>query len=142
MRYEIDIHIDAEPEAVWEVLSDVEHWPEWTRSMISVQRLEPGSFGAGSAVKIQQPKLSQAIYTVTEYEPGRSFTWTAKAPGVRTLASHHVAPDVEDDHTTVHLAVHQSGLLAPLVGLLAAGLIRRYMTMEAEGLKNRCESGG
>ena len=36
---------------------------------------------------------------------------------------------------TVTLSLHQTGFLAPIVGLLSARLTRRYIDMEANGLK-------
>lgn len=140
MRYEIAVDIDAAPEKVWAVLADVEHWPEWTRSMIRVQRLEDGPFGLGSTARVRQPRLPQAVYTVTEYEPGQNFTWATRSPGITIVGGHHVVSR-EDGHATVRLTVDQTGVLAPLVGLFAGRLTRRYVTLEAEGLKRRCESG-
>jgi uncharacterized protein YndB with AHSA1/START domain len=139
MRYEIEIDIEATPEAVWAVLADVERWPEWTPSMTLVRRLEDGPFGVSSTARVRQPRLPQAVYTVTEYEPGRAFTWAARSPGVTTTGGHHVVSR-EDGHATVRLTLDQTGVLAPLVGLFAARLARRYVTLEAEGLKRRCES--
>jgi uncharacterized protein YndB with AHSA1/START domain len=139
MRYEIEVPVDASPEAVWAVLADVERWPEWTPSMTLVRRLQDGPFGVGSTVRVRQPRLPQAVYTVTEHDPGQAFTWTATSPGVTTVAGHHVVPR-EEGHSTVRLTLGQSGPLAPLVGLLAGRLARRYVTMEAEGLKRHCEA--
>jgi uncharacterized protein YndB with AHSA1/START domain len=139
MRYEIEVDIDAAPEAVWVVLADVERWPEWTPSMTLVRRLEDGPFGVGSTVRVRQPRLPQAVYTITEYEPGQAFSWAARSPGVTTAGGHHVVPH-EDGHATVRLTLDQTGVLAPLVGLVTARLARHYVTLEAEGLKRRCES--
>lgn len=140
MRYEIAVGIDAAPEKVWAVLADVERWPEWTPSMRMVKRLKDGPFAAGSTVRVRQPRLPQAVYTVTEYEPGQAFTWATRFPGITITAGHYVLSR-EDGHATVRLTVDQTGLLAPLVGLFAARLTRRYVTQEADGLKRRCESG-
>jgi uncharacterized protein YndB with AHSA1/START domain len=140
MRYEITVDIDAAPEKVWAVLADVERWPEWTPSMRTVKRLQDTPFGAGSTVRVRQPRLPQAVYTVTGYEPGRAFTWATKFPGVTVTATHDVLSR-EDGHATVRLAADQTGLLAPLIGLFTAGLTRRYVTQEAHGLKRVCETG-
>ncbi|MDN3357142.1 SRPBCC family protein [Actinomadura sp. DC4] len=138
MRYQIENDIDAAPEAVWAVLADVERWPEWTKSMISVRRLEDGPFGSGSKARVRQPRLPAATYTVTEYEPGRAFDWAAKSPGVTVTGGHYVDPR-GDGRATVRLTVDLTGFLAPLVGLFTAKLVRHYIGLEAEGLKRRCE---
>ena len=139
MRHQIEVDIDAAPEAVWAVLADVERWPEWTRSMTLVRRLEDGPFGKGSTVRVRQPGLLPAVYTVTEYEPGQAFSWAAKAPGVTVTGDHHVGPR-GDGQAAVRLAVRLTGVLAPLVAPFAARRVRRYVAMEGEGLKRRCES--
>lgn len=140
MRYEVDIQIAAEPEVVWATLADVQKWPEWTSSTTSVTRLEAGPLAVGSTARVVQPRLRPAVFTVTACEPGKSFTWAAKAPGVKTVAGHYIEPG-EDGRSAVRLVLEQSGLLSVFVGLLAGGLIRRYLTLEAEGLRQRSESG-
>jgi uncharacterized membrane protein len=140
MRYETEVDIEAAPEQVWAVLADVERWPEWTRSMRSVKRLGDGPFGLGSRVRVRQPGLPQTVYTVTEYASGQTFDWASSFPGVTTTAGHQVLAR-EDGHATARLTVDQRGLLAPLVALFVARMVRRFVTVEAEGLKRRCESG-
>jgi uncharacterized protein YndB with AHSA1/START domain len=111
MRYETRVAIHARPEVVWAVLAEVERWPEWTPSMTLVRRLEDGPFGVGNAVLVRQPRLARAIYTVTEYEPGRAFTWATRSPGLTTVGGHRVVSR-EDGHATVRLTLDQTGVLA------------------------------
>lgn len=138
MAFHVEQDIDAEPADVWVVLTDVERWPEWTRSMAAVRRLEDGPFGLGSTVQVRQPRLPQAVYTVTAYEQGEAFTWTARTPGLAIVADHRIRPR-GDGLSSVELAVEMTGPLAPVAGLLLGSLIRRYIALEAEGLKRRCE---
>jgi uncharacterized membrane protein len=140
VSFSTTITINAPAQRVWQVLTDVERWPESTASMTRVQRLDNGPFRIGSSAKIEQPKLPTMTWTVTDLQPGRAFTWGAGSPGVKTLADHHVEP-ISDSATRVTLSVHEHGLLAPLVQLFYGGLTRRYVTMEAEGLKRVVEAG-
>ena len=77
---------------MWDVLTDVESWSAWTSTVTSVHRLDDGPFRLGSRAKIQQPRIPETEYVVTELERGRSFTWVASGPGVRTTARHDVEP--------------------------------------------------
>jgi hypothetical protein len=137
-RFATSIEIAASPEEVWDVLSDVVRWPEWTESVSRVQLLDAGPLDLGSRVRITQPKLPVTVWEVAEFAPGVSFTWAAKHTGISTVAGHHVIADARGG-TTVVLSIEQSGVLAPLVWLATRDLTRRYVGMEARGLKKRAE---
>ena len=132
------VDIDASPEKVFAVLCDVERWPEWTSTMISVQRLDGGPFAVGSRTRVRQPKLRPAVWQVTELESERNFTWTTGAPGLRMKAEHSVEP--QGGGSRVALSFEISGPIGPVISRLYGGLIERYITTESQGLKQRCES--
>lgn len=140
MRYDISVEVEAAPERIWTVLTDVERWPEWTASMTRVDLVDSQPFGLGSEVLVKQPKLPETRWRVTLVEPGRSFTWQARRPGVTMVAAHRMAAP-PGAPVKVTLSIAQTGFLAPPTGVLLAGLIRRYVTMEAYGLKRYCETG-
>src|SRR5579884_3082507 len=68
MDYEVSIDIDAPAELVWAEMSDVERWPESTRSISSVRRLDRGPFGLGSRARVKQPRFTPLVWTVTHFE--------------------------------------------------------------------------
>lgn len=138
MRFEQSISIAAAPQLPWDVLTDAEHSPEWTSTMTSVKRLDDGPFGIGSEVRIEQPRLPTATWTVTECDPPTYFAWESTRPGVRSVAGHRIEPSGEG--CVVTLSIEQAGPLAPLAGLLYGRLIRRYLETEATSLKARCQS--
>jgi uncharacterized membrane protein len=140
MRFEDSAVIAAPASTVWEVYSDVEHWPEWTDSVTSVDLLAPGPLRVGSRARIRQPRLPVAEWTVTEFDDGKSFTWVARGPGVRTTGTHVVEPHGDGARATAILV--QAGPLGPVVGFLTRGLTKRYLAMEAAGLKTRAEARG
>ncbi|MER5337672.1 SRPBCC family protein [Micromonospora sp. NPDC002717] len=138
MRFEAGTEVAAEPGRVWAVLVDVERWPEWTPSVRRARRGEPGPLAVGATVRLEQPKLRPAVWRVTELTEGHSFAWVSRSPGVRTLAEHRVLP-LADGRSRVELVLAQSGPLAGPVGWLYGDLTRRYLRMEADGLRRRCE---
>ncbi|RBM22038.1 polyketide cyclase [Prauserella sp. PE36] len=138
MRFEVVRHIDATPDVVWAALVDVERWPEWTDSVTSVRRLGTGPLQVGSEARVKQPRLAAQVWRVTELTERRSFTWEARGPGLTTIGGHVLAEDA-NGAVTATLSLEQRGPLAPVLGFALGGMVRRYVTMEADGLKRVSE---
>jgi uncharacterized protein YndB with AHSA1/START domain len=134
----VEVAIAAPVEDIWNTLMDVEGWPRWTASVTSVTRLDEAPLRIGSRVKIKQPRMSALTWEVTELSPLRTFTWVARSPGVRTVARHHLEPG--PDGTSLTLIIEQRGPIAGLIRLLTTAQTRRYLTMEAHGIKAHCAS--
>lgn len=136
-NYEITVDIDAPPERVWDVMIDVEKWPEWTPSMSSVKRLDTGDFRKGSRVRIKQPKLAPTTMTVTELENEKGFTWTATAPGLVVTARHTITRKGKGSQVVLSLVF--DGIVGGIIGRATRSLNERYIAYEAAGLKKRSE---
>jgi hypothetical protein len=78
------------------------------------------------------------VWRVTEVEAGSSWTRVTRSPGATTTATHHVRP-AGPNRTVVQQVLDQRGPLGSLVARLMAGTTRRYLEMEAAGLKARSE---
>jgi uncharacterized membrane protein len=137
MDFRRAIDIDAPPDIVWSVMSDVEHWPDWTSSVTSVRLAGGGRLAAGSRVWIKQPRFPPALWKVTVLEPGRSFTWESGAPGMRVYANHSVEPAGDGARAT--LVLYYQGYIGRLLARMTRDLTNRYLQFEAEGLKKRSE---
>lgn len=133
------IDIAAPPARVWAIMADVERWADWTASITSVERLDEGPMGVGSRARVRQPKLSPAVFEVTEWNPDRGFVWAMAAPGIRGIGRHVIEP-VGLGASRVTLSVEFDGLLSGVMAWLYGGLTRRYIRLEAEGLKRRAEA--
>jgi uncharacterized protein YndB with AHSA1/START domain len=136
-NFSITTDIDAPAARVWEVMSDVVHWHEWTRSIRSIKRMDNGPFVVGSRAIVRQPKFPPALWKVVAIEPGRSFTWANTAPGMRVVGHHAVEPRGAGSRATLSLELQ--GLFGGLFGRLTKGITERYIAMEARGLKARSE---
>jgi len=137
MRIEVSIQIFRPPDAIWPVMVDVERWPNWTPSVSTLERLDSGPFGLGSRVRIRQPKLKAMTWRVTEFKPGRFFTWETRSPGVYASGRHEIR--ATERGSIVTLTLIQTGWLASLLRPFFAALAKRYVQIEAQGLKKRCE---
>jgi len=133
--FETTRHIASPPEPVWDVLVDVARWPEWTPTIDSVERLDGGPFQVASRARVRQPKLPRAEWEVTEIVDGRSFTWVATGPGMKTIARHEVVPD--GSGSTVTLSIEQTGPMGAVAGTIWRRLTQRYIELEAESLDHR-----
>jgi uncharacterized protein YndB with AHSA1/START domain len=137
-KFSITTEISAPPERVWEVMSDIDRWHEWTPSITSVERLRDAPLAVGSQARVRQPKLPPAVWTVTAIDPGRSFTWVSSSPGVRVVGHHAV--ESTDGGSRATLSIDMQGLLGGLVGQMTKGITERYIGLEATGLKARSEN--
>ena len=136
--YSISVQIAAPPDRVWAVMSDIERWHEWTPTIRSVRRTNAGPFRIGARARVHQPRLPSADWIVTALHEGRGFDWESRAPGVRVLARHLVEPSACGARVT--LSLQYNGLLGNILGRLTATLNRRYIALEADGLKRRAEA--
>ena len=136
--FALDVEISAPPDRVWAVMSDIEAWPEWTPTVTRVELLDPGPLAVGQRARVLQPRLPAAVWRITALEPGRSFTWVTRSPGVEVTARHSVEPSGAGSRA--HLALHFGGMLGPLVARITRRLNIRYLGLEAAGLRQRSEA--
>jgi carbon monoxide dehydrogenase subunit G len=137
MKMSHSIDIDAPPESVWAIWSEIERWSEWTASISKIDKLAPGPLAIGLRACVRQPKLPIAIWRVTDVEENRGFTWVSKSPGARVTGIHTIEPTANGSRATLRLVF--AGPLAVLFGWLTRSLTQRYLQLEANGLKARSE---
>ena len=143
MKHELrtEITIDAPPERVWEILMDLEHYPEWNPFVTSargtpevgqrlVNRLEEPS---GRAMTIKP--------TVTARDEGAVFEWLGHL-GVRGVfdGRHRFEVRPADGGTHFRQDEYFSGVLVrPLRKSLDTGTLRGFEVMN-QALKERAEA--
>jgi len=137
--FEQSLRIETPPQAVWDVLVDVERWPEWTASTRRVVRTDGGPFGYGSSARLWlRGSLGATEWRVTELTAGRSFRWESRLlPGLFSVAGHRIS--AEGDGTSLALSVTYTGPLSRVLAPFLAPVSRRNVRLEAEGLKRECE---
>jgi uncharacterized protein YndB with AHSA1/START domain len=136
--FNIAIDIAAPAERVWQVMSDIDRWHEWTPSVTSIRRIGGGPLAVGSRAVIRQPKFPPAMWKVAAIEPGRSFTWISTGPGLRVIGHHSVEPTAAGSRAALSLELQ--GMFGGVFGRLTQGITERYLRFEALGLKARSEN--
>jgi hypothetical protein len=132
------ITIDAPARLVWDVFSDVVQWPQWTPTVTRLVGLDGPNIAVDKRFEIKQPRMPKLVWTVTEVTPGASWTWQQRSPGGTSLARHEIITESEC-RTLVRQEIEQRGVLGVLVGRLMLRMTRRYLELEAQGLKARSE---
>ena len=141
LHLETSIDIDAAPETVWAVLSDLRAYPGWNPFI----REARGELAAGERLDVKmQPEGGRPMRfrpTVLSAEPGRELRWRGRlvAPGVFDGEHRFVIQPTPRGSRLLH-EERFSGALVPL---LAKGL--RTRTLPAfrrmnEALKERAEA--
>jgi uncharacterized protein YndB with AHSA1/START domain len=137
IAYHRRVELAAPAERVARVLRDVAGWPRWNASVARLDRPGSGPLAVGETARLQQHRLPANTWTVTRVDEA-SFTWTATSPGVRTTGDHQVRPTGPERCEAV-LTLRLDGPLARVAALLYGRLIRRYLGMEADGLRREVE---
>jgi hypothetical protein len=127
----------ADPKIVWRVLADVEHWRDWTPTIIEIKPVNDKTLTAGARYRVVQPKLRPAIYEVTECVPNQRFMWAQNILGGNMVADHRLRP--YKGGTEIELSFSTDGLFANLVGRIFSKLIAQYVATEARSLKIKCD---
>jgi hypothetical protein len=138
MDYTETTIVNAEQPTVWAALAAVTTYPRWTTSMTAVAPLDGERLAVGHRYRVSQPGLPTAVWRVIEVCDGESFTWENRSPGLHSVASHSVSK--EGGATIVTLRLQQNGPLAGLLARLTGKKTRRFMALEAAGVKAAAES--
>ena len=128
----------ASADVVWQVLKDVEHWKEWTPTVLEITPLTHAGFRVGASFRVTQPGLKPAVYEVTACNDNQGFTWMQRLPLGGFLADHTIT--ARNGQTEVELSFRSQGLVAAVASALFAKKIRQFVATEAQSLKQKCDS--
>jgi len=139
MHFEKSIEIDTSQQRVWDVLSDLEAWPQRIETVDTVELLTPAPITKGGRVRLKQPKLPEGIWDITDWDAPSYFEWTQKTGGITSVAGHRVEA-LGEGRARLTLTLDMRGFLVPVIALFYKGLTNRYMNLEAEGMKRAAET--
>jgi carbon monoxide dehydrogenase subunit G len=138
VRFEHTIDINASPAQVWTILADVARWKDWTPTVKSFEWVNGDQLRVGAQARLDVDGAGNGIWTVTNVDEGRSFSWDNDTKGVHTVGGHVV--DARDGGSRVTLILEQSGIMATLLRPMIARVSKRNLPIEAAGLKRASET--
>ncbi len=138
-RHTRSIRIAASPADVWAAIVDVERWPAWASQFERLEPLDVGPLAQGSRVRVRPKGMPGAVWRVTDYQEGRSFTWASSVvPGVLLTGGHVVTTD--GNRTVAEFWLEASGALDRLLApLLRRTVFDRNTRRATEGLRGYME---
>lgn len=136
---ETRILVDASPERVFAILTDLDDYPSWNR-VLSMTLRDGGEVRRGARIWLKvKPSPLPIPCVLTVVEPGRELRWTGGPKGI-AQGSHYFelhSVEGEPDKTEVVHAETFSGLLVPLMWPLMSGQLHRLYSALNEGLAAR-----
>ena len=129
----------ATADRLWSLASDVERWGDRLPTVDSVRPLGTSPDRVGSQFEVRQPGLPKAVWRVTDWRQGRSFTWVSTTPGIRSTAVHTVHQ--EGDGSRLDLSLEWSGPLARVLEVLIGRKAQGMVETEAETFARLAEQG-
>lgn len=119
-------NVNASPESVWTLLTDLEQWPHWGPNVRSAEltrdRFELGA--TGTVTTALGPRLR---FEITAYEPGSRWAW--KVAGVD--ATDHIVKPMAGGQSRVSFGV--PWIVAPYLAVVQIALRRiKYLAEKSE----------
>jgi uncharacterized protein YndB with AHSA1/START domain len=105
-----EIDVAASPEAVWDVLTDLESWPRWNPDVKSMS-LEGGP--AKGSVFRWRAGPGTITSTIQQVEPPRVIAWTGTTLGIKAKHVYRLEP--RGEATLVQTEESYEGLVARLL---------------------------
>lgn len=145
MQIIVETLVDAPPDAVFAVASDVTNWPQFISSIQSVALLTPSPVAVGTRfreTRVMFGRQATEEMTVSELEPPHRFLLTAFNHGTAYRAEHLFEPHATGTRMTLTFEGRPSTLPARLfapLGWLFLGTVRRQLEADLADLKRETE---
>lgn len=146
IRGERTVEIEAPIERVFAIAADIDHAPEWQRSLTDVDVLARDADGRAKSVDTQSDASVRAIRSrmTFAYDPPTAITWEQERGDVKAVHGWWHFEDLGGERTraTYGLEVDPGRRLGMLLRGPVEGKVRDQMVGgTAEGLKARAEAG-
>jgi hypothetical protein len=137
-----EIEIAAPASRVWEILTDLERYPDWNPFTPKVEStLEVGA-PVHLHTRLRSERLAHRVETVTEHVPGERICWgmTMGPRFVLAAERRQILTPIDVDRTRYLTDDTLTGMLTPIVTTFWGEAMQRGFDDVAEALKKRAES--
>lgn len=128
------IAIQATPEKVWAVLTNINHWTSWNPKITQAALTSSPTVGASFRWTVNGAKISSVIHTAT---PNTAFGWSGTTFGGSAI--HNWTLEANGNTTVVHVEESMQGWLIGLFKKKMNTDLAADMQLWLEKLKAECE---
>ena len=138
--------IDAAPQEVFDVLTDIPRMGERIGGVVNIEMLTDGPVGVGTRFKetrIMFKREAAEEFEVTEMAPPARLVLVAESCGCRYVCTHRLAPEAEGTRLELEMQITPLGLVARLMSplnFLMAGTMKKAIQQDLDDLKAAVES--
>lgn len=105
-----EIDINATPEKIWKILTNIENWDEWNNRIKKPILLEELKAGTTFSWKTGGSKINSRVHTVL---PKKEFGWTGKTFGATAIHNWYLEPN--ENGTKVRVEESMEGWIINLM---------------------------
>ena len=134
-------HVDASPDLVWAILTDLERSPEVIRAIGSVEVHTGSGFDVGTRwteTRTMMGRTASETMEVTAVDAGRSYVVEADSGGTHYRSEFRIGPDGGGTDLTMTFAGQPSGvggrIMAATLGRLFAGTTRKALAADLDDI--------
>jgi hypothetical protein len=113
-------------EKAWKHLARLDEWPSWAKHIKQVEAQPPGELGPESTGRMLLTNGLKPVWTVTEFDPYRSWKWSGKFLWL-TVDYDHRFEAVSPTQTRIEFVVEATGFGAAVLGRLFAKIYERSL---------------
>lgn len=129
-----EIFINAAPEKVWEVLTDIKNWGEWNNRIKKPTLQEELKVGTAFTWKTNGSKIKSKIHT---YRTNQVMGWTGKTFGARAIHNWYLEPI--NNGTLVKVEESMEGWVIRLMKNKMDNILKEDMDFWLQQLKIKSE---
>ena len=136
-----EIEIDAPVEKVWDILVDLEKYPEWNPFTKKVESTLLVGDEIHLEVHMRKNKIRNQTEIVNLHEPNKKICWGVQymKPAILNANRHQVLTPLDGNKTLYYTADKFSGMMAPMVIKMYGEDIKKGFECVAKALKKRAE---
>lgn len=145
-QLEINTTIQAPPEAVFDLITDLTGAAERVSGIDKIEMLTDGPLNVGTRWRETRTMMGQSSteeLEVTAVEPGVGYTAECESCGCRFVSSFHCEAESEGTRLRVSLSWKALGFMAKLMsplGALTSGAARKALERDLADIKRAAES--